>query len=498
MGAKSDPRMLQKEIFEMTSQKVQIMFYDSSGYERSLIISCSPFYESSNFIGCLIILHASEAITLQEALTESTFPRILVSSSAPYSIHMANDAFLHHVACSRCEALGRPLQTFSTFIDLCEDPFKHENMDGFIFEVSAVWSGLLSLALDGRVASHLLTSSDAIYEAKSEAVTLVPVVEAPNGHIRHLLITFGPRNDADGRKELSPEKTSGDSGPSTEALPGQSTAANRRGAAPQRPTAGSAAPAFFVCPTQRTAGPAIFPRRKVNADGTLAPAAPVVVTRELVAALADLPLHEAAAAAGVSATAFKKACRKLGIKRWAYKRRRPAAAGANARKAAAAAGASLKREPVGAGAGDASDDGGDSDCGADSSAPEGPDTPPAPLACWESAAHPAALGVLKPDCPKQRPQCPSPHGDEQRAAWAPTPCALAAGAGAVGEYLASLTGWASDNCGGAARGGSGGGGGVGALCGGGADSPRLFAEPAPPVDDALVLNMLRARWELNG
>ena len=39
-------------------------------------------------------------------------------------------------------------------------------------------------------------------------------------------------------------------------------------------------------------------------------AAPVVVTRELIAALADLPVRQAAAAAGVSATVFKKACLK--------------------------------------------------------------------------------------------------------------------------------------------------------------------------------------------
>ena len=51
-----------------------------------------------------------------------------------------------------------------------------------------------------------------------------------------------------------------------------------------------------------------------------------MITREIFATLADLPLNKAAAAAGVSPAPFKKACRKLGVRRWAYKRSRSAQA----------------------------------------------------------------------------------------------------------------------------------------------------------------------------
>ena len=63
---------------------------------------------------------------------------------------------------------------------------------------------------------------------------------------------------------------------------------------------------------------------------------PVAVTRELVATLSALPLQRAAAAAGVSPTAFKGACRTLGIARWTYQRGRCEAGTAETVSAAAA------------------------------------------------------------------------------------------------------------------------------------------------------------------
>jgi hypothetical protein len=53
---------------------------------------------------------------------------------------------------------------------------------------------------------------------------------------------------------------------------------------------------------------------------------PLVITREQIDALRGLPLPRAAGAVGISATAFKRACRRLGVARWDYKRgpgRRP-------------------------------------------------------------------------------------------------------------------------------------------------------------------------------
>jgi hypothetical protein len=63
-------------------------------------------------------------------------------------------------------------------------------------------------------------------------------------------------------------------------------------------------------------------RRKPNAGGTAAARTQrVVLTRERIDGLQDLTLAQAAAAAGISPTALKRACRRLGVARWAYRRR---------------------------------------------------------------------------------------------------------------------------------------------------------------------------------
>jgi hypothetical protein len=74
---------------------------------------------------------------------------------------------------------------------------------------------------------------------------------------------------------------------------------------------------FISLPGQRTAGPAIFPRRKGKSNSK----GPIILTLDLMKRLEIFPLTEAARQVGVSATAFKHACRKLGIVRWAYKKK---------------------------------------------------------------------------------------------------------------------------------------------------------------------------------
>ena len=58
------------------------------------------------------------------------------------------------------------------------------------------------------------------------------------------------------------------------------------------------------------------PRRRQDCPAPL-----VVVTPELLDSVRDMSLVSAAATVGLSATAFKRACRKLGVRRWTYQRR---------------------------------------------------------------------------------------------------------------------------------------------------------------------------------
>ena len=73
-------------------------------------------------------------------------------------------------------------------------------------------------------------------------------------------------------------------------------------------------------------GATIFPRRKagekVRPGAALRGEGPIVVTLELLTSLEQFPLNKAAERIGLSATALKNACRKLGVRQWNYRRNR--------------------------------------------------------------------------------------------------------------------------------------------------------------------------------
>ena len=128
----------------------------------------------------------------------------------------------------------------------------------------------------------------------------VPEVEAPNDHIRKINVSFVPVHCS-----ICAEASRN----ACRHLMRDNRSAKRRShpsmACLNAPELGS--------------GPAIFPRRKPRADS-----ARMRAEGTLGAAFADPPLQQASATVGISATAFKGACRKLGLRRWAYRRCRPA------------------------------------------------------------------------------------------------------------------------------------------------------------------------------
>lgn len=65
---------------------------------------------------------------------------------------------------------------------------------------------------------------------------------------------------------------------------------------------------------------AIFPRRKVG-ESKMDTRGPVLITLDVLKSMADVPLSDAARQLGVSSTAIKKACRKIGVQRWPYRKR---------------------------------------------------------------------------------------------------------------------------------------------------------------------------------
>jgi hypothetical protein len=72
--------------------------------------------------------------------------------------------------------------------------------------------------------------------------------------------------------------------------------------------------------------PAIFPRRKAGQERNGCQG-PVLITLDVLEAMADVTLSDAAKKLGVSKTPLTKACRKLGVLRWPYRKKSESAKG---------------------------------------------------------------------------------------------------------------------------------------------------------------------------
>ena len=73
-------------------------------------------------------------------------------------------------------------------------------------------------------------------------------------------------------------------------------------------------------PANTLASHTIFPRRKAGDGIFFSSPQPIVVTLDTLQTLKGLSLGVAAEKLGISPTAFKRACRALGMRRWAYQR----------------------------------------------------------------------------------------------------------------------------------------------------------------------------------
>jgi hypothetical protein len=94
----------------------------------------------------------------------------------------------------------------------------------------------------------------------------------------------------------------------------------------------------------------IIPRRKAGQRERTS-TTPVVLDEATLTKLFSIPLHQAAASLGISATALKSACRKLGVHKWPFRavQHRSSAALAKAAKARARAPSAALTPPPGAG-----------------------------------------------------------------------------------------------------------------------------------------------------
>ena len=323
LGPKSDLPRLRDAIensFMLTSKRIHFVFYGRGGEEKCLV-SC----ESSCQKKCLISISLSEALDFHEALTDCLkdcmYSQTLILSEGPFTIQLANELFYTTFKRHRHHVLGRPLHSI-------------------VHDKSNSWPSVLEHALQGH-AVHWTGEPPSPNEEPFSA-TVFPVLDPHGARIRLLLVRFssffpvlplfGPEPDSE--PPFADAPAGGQPGPSAPpASESRSSSAaavwhQRPGIAGLRPTPAGAAATTAAVPRSAMADPChtVFPRHRGGGGGGgggggRPEAGPSVITPVLLQSLHPLSLKEAARAAGVSVTSFKRACRRLGLPRWAYRRR---------------------------------------------------------------------------------------------------------------------------------------------------------------------------------
>ena len=317
LGQKSDQAMFVSIILDVEnrgSARSQFIVYDQSGQERRAIVSFCPFLQANGGLCCQVTIEPSEAITLDDGFDDSNCPYALLAAESPHCVMLVNDDFLTKFRCTRAQAVGAAFARF-------QGPDQSS------------WNPLLDAALRGKIVRDRVHTSPSLPLALDDAIC-VPVVGALNGVIRYILVLFSPCSAicrplasrpnphhrlstatiwppcslsfAPDNSSSRPEshralrKQHAQGGRSLEEV---SRLGPERAESPPRPDS-DGPPAIVI------------PRR--GFEPVRSPA--VVVTPALLGTLKGLPLPRAAAAIGLSTTAFKQACRKLGIARWDFRR----------------------------------------------------------------------------------------------------------------------------------------------------------------------------------
>ena len=314
-GVKSDPTAFRNAILNapLNSDRLQVALYDRFGQYKPTMLICDVDYIQER-ARCHIRLTRSSAITLQEALEPTSTPRALVSLQPPHIIQAINS-----------ELIGK----FNLNI---LDRVKGQMVDIF---PGSYWPSLVELAAEGRVVGQRYPKTDCSPH-ETEVIVCTPVAEAANGWIRSVLVELAPCTaNAGVRDPPLPHRRAEKRGPAPQPRLERELAQETRESeesrrrpppAPPIPTPPAPSPsgsaAVLARPRPRPR-PRVAPGIEPGTDPSSAakrPAQQVVLTCGLIHSLRGQPLPLAARAVGVSATSFKRACRKLGIDRWEYTR----------------------------------------------------------------------------------------------------------------------------------------------------------------------------------
>ena len=272
----------------LISVSIPIIIFDHNYQEIQMVATCLPWYDvDEDRAACLVSL-CRENKSYYEMMNKSfenmqDYPAVLANAQAPNDIVRVNE------------------QTVSLF-GLCENQL-----------VGCPLEKMLAPSSDMLRLRMLLDAGAAGCTAQVRLQVLTCASECP------LVFTCQPVHYALGASQPRLLLVSFAEDCELAASPGDAVDA----ALPFLPAA-AFRPACHCAPTSAKGLLTIYPRRKAGRPGLdqarRCSAGPVLVTLELLQGLSHLPLCQASDLLGISPTALKRACRKVGLARWPVRR----------------------------------------------------------------------------------------------------------------------------------------------------------------------------------
>ena len=256
------------------SSRYQLVLLDSTGHSHRKMVSFDPKTERM----CMLTIERSDAVLPQDALdVRCSCAHALVSANAPFRFESVDSAFAATFGYAQEDLVGRRMSLLHG-----------QSTDGLR------WATLLQSACEGRADSACLALGTSCGVERRAMLSCTPVAAAPNGAITHVLVHC-----------LSKSRSAPDTG------------------AVDRPPVCDGHKHIFSADDSNDNAVRICPRRKAARSGSWSrrggrdgSEAAIVMTAARVRALAALPLRRAAEELGVSETALKAACRRLGLPAW--------------------------------------------------------------------------------------------------------------------------------------------------------------------------------------
>eukprot|EP00292_Cryptomonas_paramecium_P012596 CAMPEP_0113703410 /NCGR_PEP_ID=MMETSP0038_2-20120614/25839_1 /TAXON_ID=2898 /ORGANISM="Cryptomonas paramecium" /LENGTH=362 /DNA_ID=CAMNT_0000627859 /DNA_START=106 /DNA_END=1190 /DNA_ORIENTATION=+ /assembly_acc=CAM_ASM_000170 len=298
-GPQTDVNALQTCIFKARageSSKTHLILYDRIEGPQLKLVSFAPYYDAPGIeLTCLITIVRSNAILLKDVREISQRPSALVTSDYPYHIKMVGQGFTALFGFESAQICG---QSINSLICPETDILR--------------WCTMFQNACEGQVDNAELILTTLAQNLNKVRVVCTPVVEHGSGPIKYVLFAF------EQLEAVAPSSASQEAAAEQSAV----SSAGEQSGVVSRPE--SPEPCVERSKGGRGAPYAkIYPRRKAHEERSELPSLPVKVTLELIEELSQYTLYRAADKIGVSATALKMACRKLGIAKWQCKRRSP-------------------------------------------------------------------------------------------------------------------------------------------------------------------------------